>query len=289
MKKLIAFALFACACTGRSPAAAPPAHASSAALDAVERVERVAQEMGDAMVASDADRLARVYADDFAAVGMSGQFYTKKDIMGDLASFHDKLLSFELGPTDVQVFGHVAVSQGTVQEKRVRDGKDTSGQFAWMDLLENRGGSWVVLRSAGARVPAGSARPPYTDPVAVEAIVQFTKRTGDAMVAFDVDALNQFYADDWVMVSSSGKVVTKADLLSDFRSRKHQLVSFELGPMKVQVLGDVAMVQASVTEKRIQDGKDISGKFVFMDLLERRSGAWTIIRTLGARVGGEAG
>jgi ketosteroid isomerase-like protein len=245
--------------------------------------------MGDAMVASDVDRLARVYADDFAAVGMSGQFYTKKDLLGDFASFHDKLLSFELGPTDVQVFGHVAVSQGSVQEKRLRDGKDTSGQFAWMDLLENRGGNWVVLRSAGARVPAGSAKPPYSDPAAVESIVQFTKRTGDAMVAFDVDALNQIYADEWVTVSSSGKVVTKADLLSDFRSRKHQLVSFELGPMKVQVLGDVAMVQASVKEKRIQDGKDVSGEFVFMDLLERRAGAWTIVRTLGARVGAEAG
>ena len=241
--------------------------------------------MGDAMVASDVDRLGRVYADDFAEVGSSGQFYTKKDILAD----HDKLLSFELGPTDVQVFGHVALSQGTVQEKRVRDGKDTSGQFAWMDLLENRGGSWVVLRSAGARVPAGSAKPPYTDPATVESIVQFTKRTGDAMVAFDVDTLYKFYADDWVTVSSSGKVVTKTDLLNDFRSRKHQLVSFELGPMKVQVLGDVAMAQASVMEKRIQGGRDVSGEFAFMDLLKRRAGAWTIVRTLGARVGAEAG
>ena len=39
-------------------------------------------------------------------------------------------------------------------------------------------------------------------------------------------------------------------------------MSFELGPMKVQVFGDVAMAQAGVTEKRIQDGKDVSGAFV---------------------------
>jgi ketosteroid isomerase-like protein len=109
------------------------------------------------------------------------------------------------------------------------------------------------------------------------------------MVAIDVDTLNQIYADDWVTVGSSGKVVTKTDLLSDFRSRKHQLVSFELGPMKVQVLGDVAMAQASVMEERIQGGRDVSGEFVFMDLLKRRAGAWTIVRTLGARVGAEAG
>jgi ketosteroid isomerase-like protein len=119
---------------------------------------------------------------------------------------------------------------------------------------------------------------------AIDAIVQFSKRTGDAMVASDVGALNQIYADDWVSVDSHGKVFTKENLLSDFASGNHRLVSFELGSMKVQVLGDVAMAQASVTEKRIQDGKDVSGEFVFMDLLKRRGQDWTIVRTLGARV-----
>ena len=51
----------------------------------------------------------------------------------------------------------------------------------------------------------------------------------------------------------------------------------------MRVLDDVALVQASVKEKRIQDGKDISGEFVFMDLLEKRAGKWVIVRTLGAR------
>jgi len=60
-------------------------------------------------------------------------------------------------------------------------------------------------------------------------------------------------------------------------------MAFENGPMNVQVLGDVALVQTSVTEKRIQDGKDISGQFVFMDLLKKRAGLWVIVRTLATR------
>ena len=59
---------------------------------------------------------------------------------------------FELGPMDVQVFGNVAAAHGSVTEERIRDGKDTSGEFVWMDLLEKRGGKWVIVRSAGARV-----------------------------------------------------------------------------------------------------------------------------------------
>src|SRR6266487_4291882 len=98
------------------------------------------------------------------------------------------------------------------------------------------------------------------------------------------DKLNQIYADDWATVDSSGKIFTKESLLSDFKSGKHKLLSFEIGPMDVQVFGDVAVVQASVTEKRLHDGKDISGQFVFMDLLKKRGDKWVIVRTLGARV-----
>jgi hypothetical protein len=50
------------------------------------------------------------------------------------------------------VYGNVAVASARVKEKRNWDGKDTSGEFVWMDLLENRGGKWVVVRSAGARL-----------------------------------------------------------------------------------------------------------------------------------------
>src|SRR5919204_202247 len=118
----------------------------------------------------------------------------------------------------------------------------------------------------------------------VEAMKQFAQDTGDAMVAGDIDKLNQIYADDWATIDSSGKIFTKESLLSDFKSGKHKLLSFELGPMDVQVFGDVAVVQAGVTEKRLHDGKDISGQFVFMDLLKKRDGRWVIVRTLGARV-----
>ena len=53
---------------------------------------------------------------------------------------------------DVQVKGNVAVVHGSVTEKRTRAGKDVGGEYVWMDLMEKRNGTWVVVRSAGARV-----------------------------------------------------------------------------------------------------------------------------------------
>ena len=56
---------------------------------------------------------------------------------------------------------------------------------------------------------------------------------GDAMVAVDIDKLNQIYADDWAIVSSSGKVVTK-NILSGFEPGADKLISYELGPIDIQ-------------------------------------------------------
>jgi ketosteroid isomerase-like protein len=283
IKKLVGTVLFTCGCAGLVLAEAPKTQSNDPVV--IGAVKQVAQDMGDAMVANDIDKLNQIFADDWATLGSEGKLITKQNLLSDFKSFHDKLLWFENGPIDVKVFGDVAVSQGSVKEKRTRNGKDTSGQFLWMDLLKKRDGKWAVVRSAGARVvSADSPKAESQDPAIVETMKQLAQDTGDAMVASDIDKLNQIYADDWATIDSSGKIFTKESLLSDFKSGKHKLLSFELGPMDVQAFGDGAIVQASVTEKRIHDGKDISGQFVFMDLLKKRDGKWVIVRTLGTKV-----
>jgi ketosteroid isomerase-like protein len=118
----------------------------------VQAIEQLEQDMGDAMVRVDIDRLNQIYADDFVSVGSAGKIINKQDLLRDFQSFHDKLESFEIGPMNVQVFGDVALAYGNVCEKWTRDGKDKSGDFVWMDLLKKRAGKWVVVRSTGARV-----------------------------------------------------------------------------------------------------------------------------------------
>jgi ketosteroid isomerase-like protein len=149
MNRLIALILTTLVCIGAVLAGPPQPSNDPAAVSAIKQLE---EEMGTAMVRADIDKLSQIYADDFATVGSSGKVITKSDLLRDFASFHDKLESFENGPMEVQVFGNVAVAYGSVAEKRTRDGKDTSGEFVWMDLLQKRGDKWVVLRTAGSRV-----------------------------------------------------------------------------------------------------------------------------------------
>jgi ketosteroid isomerase-like protein len=275
------------ACAGIRGAVAMGKGTNTPASDpaVVDTIKQIEQDMGNAMVAGDAGKLSQIYADDFATVESSGKVITKETLLTDFKSFHDKLEWFETGPMDGQVFGNIAVVQGSVKEKRSANGKDTSGEFAWMDVFEKRAGRWVVVQSAGARVvSADSANAQPQDPTTVETLKRLEQEVGDAMVARDFDKLSQTYADDFATIGSSRKVINKESLLDDFKSGKHNLVAFETGPMNVQVFGNVAVVQASVTEKTIENGKEVTGKSVFMDLMEKRAGKWVIVRTLGAQV-----
>jgi ketosteroid isomerase-like protein len=150
MKGLIVSVLFAGACLGLVVASATDA--SSQDQTVVDTLEQVGQDMGDAMVAVDIQKLDQIYADDWVTIGSSGEVMNKEGLLRLIKSGKHKLVSFELGPTDVQVFGNVAAVHGSVTEKRIQDGKEDNGQFVWMDLLEKRAGKWVVVRSAGARV-----------------------------------------------------------------------------------------------------------------------------------------
>ena len=145
--------------------------------------------------------------------------------------------------------------------------------------------AWVLVAAACVGMAAaGSAQTQWNDPAVVETLKQLERDMGQAMVAVDIEKLNRIFADDWTAIGSSGAVVTKEKMLSNFKAGDHRLEAFELGPMDVQVKANVAVVHGSVTEKRTNFGKDASGEYVWMDLMEKRNGTWVVIRTAGAKV-----
>ena len=150
MKSFFLHMLLACTCFAPAAANSSEVAPSNDARD-VAVIKQISTDMGDAMVAGDIVKLNQIFADDWLTIG-AGRLVTKESVLSGLKSGGDKLVAYELGPIDVQVYGNVAVAHGGVKEKRSRDGKDTSGEFVWMDLLEKRDGKWVVVKSAGERV-----------------------------------------------------------------------------------------------------------------------------------------
>ncbi len=127
-----------------TPAAKGPSVAQS--------VKQLEHDWIDAVKAGDADKLGQILADDWSGIGYDGSKQTKQSILADVKSGAIKFESYEFGPMDVKVLGSVAVVQGSDTEKSTTGGKDTSGQWAWMDVFVKRDGKWVAVRSQSAKV-----------------------------------------------------------------------------------------------------------------------------------------
>lgn len=125
---------------------------------------------------------------------------------------------------------------------------------------------------------------PSKGPSVAETLKQLEQDFGDAIKAADTDKLNQILADDWRSVGYAGKISTKEGFLSNLRSGKSKLDSFEFGPMDVKVLGNVAVVQGSNTETRTTDGRASSFKAAWMDVFEKRGDKWVLVRSQSAKL-----
>jgi ketosteroid isomerase-like protein len=125
------------------------------------------------------------------------------------------------------------------------------------------------------------AQPPKAaseGPSVADTIKQLVRDWCDAMIVNDMDKLGRIIADDWTD-GWPGKISTKSDFLSYVKSGKHKLEACDFGPMDVKVLGNVAVLQASLTERRVKDGQVGSVRIACMDVFEKRGDRWVVVRS----------
>lgn len=139
------------------------------------------------------------------------------------------------------------------------------------------GPAFAQAQSAPAKAPSVS-----------QVVQQLERDWLGAMKAGDVDRLSQILANDWIALHTDGQgsssSETKQSFLADVKSGASKTESFEMGPMDVKVVGSVAVVQGSDTEKSSYNGKDTSGKWVWMDVFVNRDGKWVAVRSQTAKV-----
>lgn len=118
----------------------------------------------------------------------------------------------------------------------------------------------------------------------VEAIKQLERDWTDAEKAADLDKLGQIVADDWRGLQPDGTIINKRQLVADIKSGASKIESEEIGPMEVKLMGRVAVVMGSDTEKSSLKGKDTSGKWIWMDVFVNRNDKWVAVRSQAAMV-----
>jgi len=88
-----------------------------------------------------------------------------------------------------------------------------------------------------------------------------------------IATIDRTLGDDFVCICD-GAEVTKKQAIADFKSGDSKVESTKLGEMKIRFFGEVAVVTGSDDRKGSYKGKDISGHYVWTDVLVKRQGNW---------------
>ena len=93
----------------------------------------------------------------------------------------------------------------------------------------------------------------------------------------DVASMNRLLADDFILVTGSGKVYTKLDLLEEARGGLEIYEHQEDTAQTVRVWGDTAVVTAKLWEKGTDNGKPLDRTVWFSDTYVRTPTGWRYV------------
>ena len=98
-----------------------------------------------------------------------------------------------------------------------------------------------------------------------------------AVKANDAATMDRILADDFTLVTGSGKTYSKADLLAEARGGKFQYEHQEDTNQTVRIWGDTAVVTAKLWEKGANDGKPFDYTVWFSDTYVRTPSGWRYV------------
>src|SRR6185369_3342312 len=120
-----------------------------------------------------------------------------------------------------------------------------------MTLLMMALAGMVVLH---AQTPPADAKKAPPANAAADELKQIENDWVEAMKAKNAEKLGDILADGWSGLGWDGKISDKAKALAELKATGNSLDTIEMGPMKVRVFGNTAVVTGSDTEKSTANG-----------------------------------
>jgi ketosteroid isomerase-like protein len=110
-----------------------------------------------------------------------------------------------------------------------------------------------------------------------EAVAALDTEYQAAVKKNDASAMDRILADDFALVTGSGKTYTKTDLLNEARSERVHYEIQDDTNQTVRVWGDTAIITAKLREKGTEDGKPFDHTLWFSDTYVRTTQGWRYV------------
>lgn len=106
-----------------------------------------------------------------------------------------------------------------------------------------------------------------------------------AQLAGDAATMDSLLSDDYIGISMTGQVNTKAQQLDRMRSHKLMLTRLDLGELQIKLVGAIAIVTSQAQVEGTNEGLPVKGTFRYTRVYQRLpSGAWKITSFEATRV-----
>ena len=104
-----------------------------------------------------------------------------------------------------------------------------------------------------------------------------------ALMAADLDALAQIFADDYVQYDPAGRPFTKQQVLENLRKSTVRYPSIVSTGRSIRLFGDFAIVHGSEDDIVEAEGNRFPARYLYMDVVVKRGGRWQIVGSLLAK------
>ncbi len=124
-------------------------------------------------------------------------------------------------------------------------------------------------------------------PKAKDVILSLEQQWRTATLASDPAETDKLLSDDYVGISWTGQVSTKAMQLDRLRNHSFTLSRLDLSDVKVKIVGPIAIVTCTAAIDGTTDSNPIHGTFRYTRIYQRQPfGAWKITNFEATRVPG---
>jgi ketosteroid isomerase-like protein len=110
-----------------------------------------------------------------------------------------------------------------------------------------------------------------------EQIVALEHDWQQAALTEDVPAMDKLLSDDYIGITATGEVVTKAQQLDHMRDRKFIISKLRTSELKIKLIGNIAIVTSLAQVEGSSDGDPLEGAYRYTRVYQRvASGVWKI-------------
>jgi len=106
-----------------------------------------------------------------------------------------------------------------------------------------------------------------------------------AQLAGDVSAMDKMLAEDFIGISMSGQVNTKAQQLDRIKTRKLVVTKIDLSDRKIKLVGSIAIVTSKAEVEGMAESGSMKGHYRYTRIYQRlANGEWKITSFEATRV-----